>query len=108
MESTLGNAGTKLKRIEEEYRRRMEEEMEKNKKLFAELTATRDEMEKKDELQRLRLEEELDRHKTDLEFERRNGATEVLKQQQEVEILKGKMRNMERRLEHQELDFEDR
>merc|ERR1719431_515413 len=28
MESTLGNAGTRLKRIEEEYRRRMEEEME--------------------------------------------------------------------------------
>ena len=50
MESTLGNAGAKLKRIEEEYRRRMEEEMDKNKKLFAELTATRDEMEKKGEL----------------------------------------------------------
>ena len=41
-----------------------------------------------DEMQRLRLEEELDRHKTDLDFERRNGATEVLNQQQEVEILK--------------------
>ena len=45
----MGNAGAKLKRIEEEYRRRMEEEMDKNKKLFAELTATRDEMEKKGE-----------------------------------------------------------
>ena len=41
-----------------------------------------------DDSHRLRLEEELERHRTDLEFEKRNAATEVLNQQQEVEILK--------------------
>jgi len=63
---------------------------------------------KQDEAHRIRLEEELERHKTDVEFERRNGLTEVLNQQQHVEILKGKLGSLERRLEHQELDFEDR
>ena len=49
MESTLNNAGGKLKRIEEEYRRRMEEEIEKNKLAAAQINALRDELEKKGE-----------------------------------------------------------
>lgn len=107
METTLGNTCKKLKRIEEEYRRRIQDEVDKNKTLFDQLSESRDQLESNEEAFRLRLEEELERHKTDLDFERRNGATEVLNQQQQVEIYKGKLRNLERRLEHQELDFED-
>ena len=47
MESALSNAGGKLKKIEDEYRRRMEEEIDKNRTLVAQLNQVNQEMDKK-------------------------------------------------------------
>ena len=47
MESTLTNAGVKLKKIEDEYRRRMEEEINKNKEIVAQVNQLNAEMDNK-------------------------------------------------------------
>ena len=47
MESTLNNAGVKLKKIEDEYRRRMEEEINKNKEIVAQINQLNTKMDNK-------------------------------------------------------------